>query len=396
MTIFQTIRDWVGKLTLFAAGTDDEVLSLCSSAEKGKYSMLGSLVYIPVATSTVGILFAASYFTRNPLTVAGVVLGWGIVVFLIERAIVAHLRPGEVSLAVFARVILALALSTIVAELLTVFVFRRDIDDRIRQEQAAEIALVSGAGQERITALKGELDARKAAVDAKEQAYLDEIDGRNGTGLHGYGPSARAKKEAYQKEMQEYEAAKVRLEAEIAEARMSRNESVAATAKAQQTGLLQAFSALYEMAAESTTILVVLILLHVYFLLVELLPLAVKLHMQGGHYYLIMDEIGKMRLELSKVKIEAEKFYYSLLCKHELTYKRLELENKAVQMAIDKAGEKALMQSRGLVSNYAQMADLEDEASGRLPASYLSAFKRQHDLVFNSLIDSLNTIITAA
>lgn len=389
MTIFQAIRNWVGRLTLFAAGTDNEVLSLCPSSERGKYSMLGSLVYIPVATSTVGILFASSFFTHNPLTVAGVMLGWGLVVFLIERAIIAHLRPGELSLAVLARVILALALSTIVAELLTVFVFRRDIDDHIRQERAAEIALVSGAGEERITALKCELDARKAALDAKEQAYLDEIDGRNGTGLHGYGPSARAKEAAYQREMQDYEAAKARLEAEIAEARTSRDEMVAATERGQQTGLLQAFSALYEMAAESTTILVVLILLHVYFLFVELSPLAVKLHIKGGNYYTIQEEKEKMWAETARQIV-------GLLSQVELLRKRLELENEAVRLAIDKAGEKALMQSKGLVSDYAQMADVEADASGRLPASYLSAFKRQHDMVFDSLIDSLNAIITEA
>ena len=395
MSVFSTIRDSVRRFTLLAAGTDDDVLAQCSSSEKDKYSMLGSLVYIPVATSIVGILFAASYFTDRPFTVAGVCLGWGIVVFLIERAIIAHLRPGEHSFAVVARVVLAIALSSIVAELLTVYVFRPDIDEMIRKDRAAEMALVGAEGDGRIRELKQELADRKESLDLKERIYMDEIDGKNGTGIHGYGPSARAKEKAYEREKQEYESVKLRLEGELERTEQARDAAVAAAADGRRTGLLQSFDALYRMAGESTTILVVLVLLHVYFLLVELLPLIVKVNFKGSQYYDVQDAINEQQLAAVRETLDDRKKLSCLMSSFELESRRMAVENAAVKKRLDMAGERALIQMQRLVDTYTAHASLEESAKDKIPQKYVAEFLTEADAIFRKYIEASNAIITA-
>lgn len=384
---------WLEKLLLFASGTDEEVLSQCSSAERSKYTLLGGLTFIPIATSAVALLCISSYYTRNPLAVAAVCLGWGCVVFLIERSIIASLRPGEHSLAVYARIVLALAMSAIITEPLIVFAFREDINEVIAKRQMAERSGVEEIWNERINGIRADLEVRKAALDAKQKAYLDEIDGRNGTGIHGYGPSAKAKEAAYLLEKREYDEAKTRLQAEISEARQSRSASVGELAGTQRRGLLRSIATLYEMAGEDPTVLRVLIIMHLYFLLVELLPLIVKRNYKGSQYYDVMDAIDAAQIEAVKLTLDDRREMLRLAGSFDLEMKRLELEKNLAIRQMDSAGEKALSLSRSLVKTYVDLSEVESEAYARVPALSLADLKRELDTVLDQYIVASKAVI---
>ena len=101
------------RITFFAAGIDENTIAQCSTAEQNKYSVLGTLVFIPLVTGTIGMAFACSYYTRNILVILGVCLVWASLVFVIERGLIAGLRPRTFSLAVPVRFIMAFAMSCI-------------------------------------------------------------------------------------------------------------------------------------------------------------------------------------------------------------------------------------------------------------------------------------------
>ena len=97
-------------------GADEKTLEMCSSAEKTKFALLGSLILVPIVTATVAAVIASRYFTSNPLIIGAICLAWGLLMFVIERAMLASLRPGRMNFAAWFRVLVAVAMSAIVSE----------------------------------------------------------------------------------------------------------------------------------------------------------------------------------------------------------------------------------------------------------------------------------------
>jgi len=97
------------------AGCDSVTLQQCSSAEVKKMAIIGSCVLITPILGLVSGTFAILTFTSNlPVSVL-IGLLWGGVILLIERAVVANTRPGELNMGVAARLLLACIFACVIA-----------------------------------------------------------------------------------------------------------------------------------------------------------------------------------------------------------------------------------------------------------------------------------------
>ena len=349
------------KITHFAAGIDSETMMNCSSAEKNKYAILGTLVYIPLVTGMVAMAFVGSYYTSNVFILAAICLVWGGVVMVIERALISGLRPHTWSWAVPVRFILAIAMSCIITELIMLFCFKADINQRIAEINAFQTEQMYATGNSRVEELKAELAERKKILDEKERAYLDEIDGRNGTGIHGYGPSAKAKEVALNQERAYYEDAKQRLEAEIDAASDRRDENVGKLAEEQNPGLLQCIKVLYVLSSEDRNVKTALWIVHLFFLCVEMMPLFVKLSYPGTQYYDVLDMQDTQKLEALKLTMDDNREMMRLSSKCAITQQEIALKNKMTRLACQEVADNATIQAKTLCETTQSLDELEHD-----------------------------------
>ena len=157
-------------LLLLAAGVDEDSISCCTSSEKSKYKTLGALVYVPLATGIVSVIFASLYFTTHPLIIAAVCLVWGGVVFTIERALISSLRPGTLNFAVFFRIVSAIAMSLIISELLIMFMFRDQISRQNGINVEAEMKKIHEDYEAKIARLQEGLKSYGDDLSKQEQS----------------------------------------------------------------------------------------------------------------------------------------------------------------------------------------------------------------------------------
>ena len=382
------MESFIRKLTLGAAGVDNTTISQCTSSEQTKYSILGSLVFIPITTGVIAMAFASSYFTHNLLLIGAICLMWAGVVFVIERALIAGLRPRTWSWAVPVRIILAFAMSCIITELLMIFIFKADIYTRIAEKTATQTEQIYSAGNARVEELKADLARRKELLDQKEKAYLDEIDGRNGTGIHGYGPSAKAKEEALNQERAYYEDAKQRLEDEINAAALPRDQNVTAYTDEQNPGLLKCIVALYELSSEERNVSLALWICHIFLFFIEIFPLVVKISYDGTQYYDVMDMADKQKLEAMSLTMDDTKEMMRLASQYEIEQQKVSIKNKMMQMQYRNATELTLMEARALCDTANMLDELETHNKNNVSVEWEGKLKEEINSLFEKYLNN--------
>lgn len=359
----------------FAAGVSPEVIALCSPAEKNKYTLLGSLIYIPLVTGMLAVLFASLYHTHNALAIALVCLLWGGVVFTIERALIASLRPGTFSMAVVFRIILAFAMSMILSELLILFVFNGDVEARIRQRHDSEVLALRAEGDARIAELNQQIALAQERVNQADYDLLLETNGTGGSRHYGRGPAydvALARRDRLQ---QELDADRARLQALIETTRQTTEQVVTETRDRQGLGLLDALTTLHEMSHERRFIAIILFIAHVFFLSVELMPLVVKLNYKGSQYYDILDAMDRVRTDYE-------------LKKHELA-----IADQMLQLKLQQAADQSILSAEILLETLSKLNQIETEGLQQVGKEHLSSYKQQmEDLIRAYLNQSRNAI----
>lgn len=359
----------------FAAGVAPEVIDLCSPAEKNKYTLLGSLIYIPLVTGMLAVLFASLYHTHNALAIAFICLVWGGVVFTIERSLIASLRPGTFSMAVVFRVILAFAMSMIISELLILFIFNGDIEARIRQRHDSEVLALRAEGDARIAELNQQIALAQERVNQADHDLLLETNGTGGSRHYGKGPAydvALARRDRLQ---QELDADRARLQAQIETTQRETEQVVSETRDRQGLGLLDALATLHEMAGERGIIFYIILIAHLFFLMVELMPLVIKLSFKGTQYYDILDAMDRVRTDYE-------------LKKHELA-----IANQMLQLKLQQAADQSILSAEILLETLSKLNHIELEGLQQVGDEHISSYKQQmEDLILSYLSHSRNAI----
>ncbi|MCR4847829.1 MAG: DUF4407 domain-containing protein [Bacteroidales bacterium] len=285
---------------LFAAGVDEATMNRCSSSERSKYITLGTLIYVPLATSIIAVIFAARYFTQNPITIFFVCLLWGGVVFTIERALIASLRPHKFNFAVLFRVVSAFAMSMIISELLVMFAFHDHIDEHVAIHVEKEIKEIHERYEGKIAELQEGLKSYEDDLSRQEQSLIGEIEGISGSMRRGDGKVAAEKRNALDRKKALFEEEKLRVSNEVASLRQQEEQAIGSCNSRRVAGLLGSIVGLHQLSSTNKTVFWALVLAHVFFLTIELMPLVIKMSFRGTQYYDLISMDENQHLEVAK------------------------------------------------------------------------------------------------
>jgi hypothetical protein len=327
------------------SGARPEILARCPT-ERVKFQSLGWAILITCAMAMVSMWFAlASVMGINALAAIPLALLWGLVIMGIDRWLIASMPIGgshKWAIAV-PRLVLALLLGTLISTPIVLRVFQPEINGEITVIKDQRAAAFSSAQQHSSAAqqvtrwtstvsnLQQVIDTRGAAVInsssdpliqsltrqrsaelSLEQQYFRawqcQLYGGsgcptgNGVLAHASEASylqARAQvttlaSQIYQQAVRELPAAQQQLTAATGSEDALQN-SFNATNEA-TSGLLTRLQALSQLSADNFTLNTARFLLFLLFLVIECLPVTVKLMQRSGNYELIVQEVARREL----------------------------------------------------------------------------------------------------
>lgn len=209
------------KFFLICSGVDLNLVNNCSDGEQTKYAGIGATVFFTALMAFIASSYALYTVFDNPFTAIVFGLVWGLLIFNLDRFIVATLRKKDNKfdeiLQATPRIILAFIIAVVISKPLELKIFEKEID-RVLLEQKNELTLankeqIAQQFTPEIEQIKEEIIQLKSAVAAKEkevnglyETYIAEAEGRAGTELVGKGPVYKEKREKHDAALQELQA----------------------------------------------------------------------------------------------------------------------------------------------------------------------------------------------
>ena len=383
-------------LALWAGGFDLETARQCTSSEIRTKSILGSTVFIPPLLGFMSFTYAANLVLRDTISSIFCGIAWAIIVFIIDRTIMGYGRPGKTSkLGVAARFLLAIVISLTLAEPITVAFFQDAIDE---QQQLELIELRDDVRRKfdtKIEALNFELSEGKVILDQKQQDYLDEIDGSGGSQKRGEGRIARQKKAAYEAELVAYENLKSTITPQIATLEADKLRELAEIESTYARGLLGSLTALHNIKNPIVQFFVWLIRL--FFLLVELVPIMMKLSKSGNMdlYYKIIDDNDKQCLAIKQM---TSKDRLEILKKEEqlkFSKQQIVVFEKHIREVLDSQlrGSEIMMKELLAVANKRKV--MEQQIIGKVKNPVIQKqLLEQLNIAFKKMVATINALTT--
>lgn len=375
---------------LFAAGVDSNTLNRCSSSEQNKYKILGSMIYVPLVTGMVSIIFGCLYYTTNVLVIAAACLLWGGVVFCIERALISSLRPKTFNFAVCFRVVAAVAMSAIISELLIMFLFQDQISEYGNVKSDKEVEAIHEKYRDRIESLQEELKEYNDEIAKQESALIEEIQGVSGSMKRGDGKVAAEKRKALERKTALYETEKRRIETEIADLKAEDALAKKSIDLRRKSGLMESVIGLHEMARTNRTVFWVLVIMHVFFLTIELMPLVIKLSYRGSQYYDIQDVIENQHLDVARQTSANEMQVLLLQRQSSLHDDECSLQTATIQKDVNANYKQYVSISETLLKAAKKATELETDAKeAEVDGDKLTSLKTQLNILYDAMLKSV-------
>lgn len=308
---------------LWCAGTDPDLVP--NRSELYRYSTIGIFVcLVALVATTMFAIFASVVNGEFSPAILPFAVIWGVVIFWVDRSIVAEPAYGKVLsgtdrtglldpvgtsrkpgwLTYLMRLILAVGVSFIIAEAVTLLIFQSEVKEQLAFTQTARTgqldATFKAADEDRRRQLDvkynreslcAESDARRRVRDAVQRKKQDEEAGKEGPGLsgdRGVGRIAANLKRDYDNAQREYRAAQRECDAarkavtadltRFQEAERAKREAERLDVR-RNTGWVAQEKALHEFIRGSDSPIVSALpwVLRVTILVLDLLPLSVKL-----------------------------------------------------------------------------------------------------------------------
>lgn len=320
----------IQRLLWWSSGATSSVLKDCP-IEHRKYAAIGAaMLSIPlIASLGAGFALYQSY-EDQALAIAGG-LGWGILIFIVDRLIQISIRKDANDKKAFwmalPRLVMIVVLSFLMTDPILHKLFEADINAEMsRQAQLAGANAQSVAEtrygrevaeiEQRNTSLNESLNKLKQERDHKFDEWMAEGAGTGGTGVPGKGIFYAEKEHAYEKADEEYKTLKKQLEPQIElnntrvrELRQRQDQEVSLVTSDQQKarGLLARNSALFSIIKRDRGAAVIAILLMLAFMLLESTPLTIKLVSRRGTYDERLDRVEKEQFFLEEQLLEQNK-----------------------------------------------------------------------------------------
>lgn len=269
---------WFERILLFSAATDPEIYAKCTYSEQSKLLSNGMFVFIPASMAVFSGAYAAPYLFDSPMQQNVFPLAYGLVVYLIDRAIMLHTKPGERSLALLCRIILALLLSFVLAEPLVLHIFR----DNIQEEQARQKRNIEQKSDRLLNDAIKPLEKEKSTYDsmtiANRDIYVREADGSAGTGQKGVGKVSDLKKLVWIESQKDAVDKHKYLNIKIDSIRQSITAQKAVELKFVATGLTGAMKTLHQLADSNFVIWLGCLVLRLILVFLDMLPIFLKIN----------------------------------------------------------------------------------------------------------------------
>ena len=226
------------------SGADKAIIYSCSNGEQNKYAGIGATVFFTALLAWIAASYALYTVFDNVYTASFFGLVWGLLIFNLDRFIVATIRKrerfGQEFLQATPRIILAVIIAIVISKPLEIKIFEKEINTVLLKEKN-DMALANkkqvasyfktdlDRNKAQTDSLKSEILKKEKEVNALYSTYITEAEGTKGTLKMGKGPVYNEKRQKHDAELAELEALRKTNLAKIAE-----NEK---TAKTLQAGL---------------------------------------------------------------------------------------------------------------------------------------------------------------
>jgi hypothetical protein len=383
-------------LLIWAAGFNYETAVQCTDTERGKMATAGSMVFIPAFIA----LFSYSYgfyFIFENVTVAivgGIVSA--IVLFIIDRSIMAYGRPGSFSLGLLGRLMLAVTVGFLLAEPLILKIF----DDSIQEQQFTELSAAKEntaiSYEESISVLQEELSESRQHLSSLQEAYTAEMDGTGGSKIRNQGPIFQQKYQDYQDYQKIYEENQVTTRAEIAEIQTQKAEAMDLVEKNNANGLIGRMRALSSLGEKEPIVHWTTWMLRIFFTLIELLPLLIKISPAGdrGLYYELVDMNDDEKKQIFEMSSKERLEFKQQEEKLRLTQAFAELCQQETQIiAANKAKDSIFLMAK-LQELTEKKIDFDERAmSTIMDEDLLNEILAKFNQIHNGFMDTINQLI---
>lgn len=327
--------NWITRMLWKAAGADQYILNKATYSDHVKYATLGGIVcstgfmaamaggyafYVifspkvsAISSSVDGALNSTTDIPTVLLSIIFAII-WGLIIFNIDRFIVASTGKGDGTEAItwgeftgaIPRIIMGIIIAITISKPVELRMFETEINVKLYQKQQ-ELYLETKKIAENqiqpeidrvdaeIRGLKSEIQVAKEEYVVAEKLYLCEMDGTCGTGEIGDGPQTAAKKVRVENLKEDWEDLKqkngdkiINLETQIIDFQIDKQKRFekAEASSNSLNGLLERIKIAHEIAGFWVTLFITLL-----FMAIELTPIFFKMMLIKSPYDFMNDNI---------------------------------------------------------------------------------------------------------
>ena len=311
-----------------ACGADSYVLERSTYTDHVKYACLGGIVFATgfMAAMAGGYAFYVIFGPRGsgaadlPVDYLAVLMSivfgciWGLIIFNIDRFIVASTGKGDGTEAItfdeikaaIPRILMGIIIAFTISKPMELKMFSTEIDVKLVENQqdqkkkftekiATDFDPKIADLREEIAELRSFLKEKEEEKISSELAYSLEIDGDGGTGNRGFGPVAREKDSTRQRIMREFQELKLELKPRINDFQEEINElkkekkfqiSTKENVANKLNGLSERINILHDIVDWKLTLFITLL-----FMTIELTPIFFKMMLIKSPYDFMNDNI---------------------------------------------------------------------------------------------------------
>ncbi|MCH7974569.1 MAG: DUF4407 domain-containing protein, partial [Bacteroidetes bacterium] len=258
-----------------------------------------------------------------------------LIIFTIGRSILAIGRPGKFSLGMFARILLAVTIGFLLAEPITLNIFKDSIKEQQQKEILSEKREISIYFNDKKNALRKIITERQKKLFQLQSAYTQEMDGTGGSRIRNQGPIFQRKYADYLEYKNQYLKEQKNLVAQIGKLEANRQSEISTIVSIQADGLISQLRSLQSLGNKEAIVFWASWLIRFFLIFIELIPVFIKITPGGdrGLYYLLVDQTDKEKEEVMQItcierkklnekeeQIRVAKLYYELCNKEVQIY----------------------------------------------------------------------------
>jgi hypothetical protein len=326
--------NWLMRALWSCAGADAYILERSTYTDHVKYACLGGIVfatgfmaamaggyafYMIFEPRTEAITTAVDGASHLPTSIMATIFGiiWGLIIFNIDRFIVASTGKGDGTEAItwseikgaIPRILMGMIIAITISKPVEIRMFQTEINVKLQEKQQEQFIKTQQNAEKtfrptideyqgRIAECKQEIAEKKEDHRIAELSFQKEMDGEGGTGNRGIGPISAQKKILADRKLVELkeiqsikgeEIDKLKIELVAADKKLKDAKSKSEQTANSLNGLLERIKIAHEIAGIWITLFITLL-----FMAIELTPIFFKMMLIKSPYDFMSDNIKSL------------------------------------------------------------------------------------------------------